>query len=56
MVAANRQKWKHNVVCLRDEAMKKWVRENVKASDKRREAKARYEARRRAVEEEKKEE
>ena len=56
LVAANRKKWKHNVECLRDEAMKKWVKENVKTSDKRKLAKARNEARRRAVEEEKKEE
>ena len=56
MVAANRKKWKHNVECLRDEAMRKWVRENVKASDKRREAKVRYEARKRATEEEKRNE
>ena len=56
LVAANREKWKCNVECLRDAAMKKWVIENVKTSDKRKLAKARYEARRRAVEEEKKEE
>ena len=56
LVAANREKWKRNVECLRDAAMKKWVKENVKTSDKRKLAKARYEARRRAVEEEKKEE
>ena len=56
LVAANREKWKSNVECLRDEAMRKWVRENVKASDKRREAKVRYEARKRATEEEKRNE
>ena len=32
--------------------MRKWVRENVKASDKRKVAKERYEARKRAAEEE----
>jgi len=56
LVAANREKWKRNVECLCAEAMRKWIRENTRASDKRKLAKARYEARRRAVEEEKKEE
>ena len=56
LVAANREKWKRNVECLRDEAMRKWVKENVKASDKKREAKVRYEARKRAAEEEKRNE
>jgi hypothetical protein len=56
LVAANRKKWKHNVECLRDAAMKKWVKENMKTSDKRKLAKARNEARSRAIEEEKKEE
>ena len=45
LVATNREKWKRNVECLRGEAMRKWTRENVKASDKRRVAKERYEAR-----------
>ena len=56
LVAANREKWKRNVECLREEAMRKWVRENAKASDKRRVAKVRYEARKRAAEEEKRDE
>ena len=56
LVAANREKWKRNVECLRDAAMKKWVKENVKTSDKRKLAKARNESRRREIEEEKKEE
>jgi len=56
LVAANREKRKRNAERSSDEAMKKLVRENVKASDKRREAKVRYEARKRATEEEKRNE
>ena len=56
LVAANREKWKRNVECLSAEAMRKWIRENTWASDKRKLAKARYEARKREVEEEKIEE
>ena len=56
LVAASREKWKRNVESLREEAMRKWARESTKASDKRKVARERYEARRRAVEEEKTEE
>ena len=56
LVAASREKWMRNVEYLSEKAMKKCERENMRASDKRKVAKERYESRRRAVEEEKKEE
>ena len=56
LVAVNREKWKRCVDSLREKAVRKWARESTKASDKRKVARERYEARRRAVEEEKKEE
>ena len=56
LVAANQEKWKRNVECLREEAMRKWVRENVKTSDKRKVAKERYEAIKKAAEEAKRNE